>query len=82
MAKTHNIELVEIRFPDIEIACGDTIVWTNRLNSNHTITADDGEFDSGILGRDESFSHVFNKAGTVGYHCEIHPQQNGTITVT
>jgi hypothetical protein len=48
---------------------------------NHTVTADNGEFDSGVLGKDKSFSHLFDTAGTVEYHCEIHPNMTGIVVV-
>ena len=52
------------------------------MNMQHTVTADNGEFDSGVLNKDQSFSHVFAAAGVVGYHCEIHGNMVGTVTVT
>ena len=48
----------------------------------HTVTADNAEFDSGALSKDQTFSHVFNDVGTVGYHCEIHDFMQGTVVVT
>jgi plastocyanin len=52
------------------------------MGMQHTVTADDGSFDSGPIAQGETFSQVFNAAGSVGYHCEIHPQMTGTIIVT
>lgn len=83
MAKTHNIEITAMAFPnDTPIAAGDTVTWTNRMGMGHTVTADKGEFDSGVLGKDKSFSHTFDAAGTIAYHCEIHPFMKGKVTVT
>jgi plastocyanin len=84
MAQTHNIEITAMAFPDdVPIAKGDTVVWTNRMNAKHTVTADDGAFDSGQLAKDQSFSRVFDTAGTIPYHCNNHPtQMTGTVTVT
>lgn len=82
-AATHNIDITAMAFPDsTEIAKGDTVVWTNKMNMNHTVTADNGEFDAGVLGKDKSFSRTFDAAGSVPYHCEIHPNMTGTIVVT
>jgi plastocyanin len=58
------------------------VTWTNRMSARHTVTADNGEFDSGQLARDQSFSHTFTAAGAVPYHCEIHPFMTGQVTVT
>jgi plastocyanin len=82
MPQTHNIDITAMSFPDdTPVAAGDTVVWTNKMGMAHTVTADDGTFDSGRLTKDKSFSHVFNNAGQVAYHCEIHPSMTGTITV-
>ena len=64
------------------VAVGDTVVWTNRMNMSHTVTADNGEFDSGVLGQDQSFSHTFDAVGSVDYHCEIHPDMTGKISIS
>jgi plastocyanin len=80
---THNIEITEMAFPDdTPVAAGDTVTWTNRMDMNHTVTARNGEFDSGVLGLDQSFSHTFPAAGAVPYRCKIHPNMKGTVTVT
>ena len=81
--KTHSIEITAMAFPDdIAIAVGDTVVWTNRMNMNHTVTADNGEFDSGVLGQNQSFSKVFNSVGTFTYQCQIHPDMTGKVSVS
>src|SRR5262249_58391933 len=69
------IEIRDFAFhPDqTEIAVGTTVTWTNNDTTAHTVTADDGSFDSGPLDPGKSFSHTFDKAGTFAYHCKIHP---------
>ena len=52
------------------------------MNMNHTVTADNGEFDAGVLGKNKSFSRVFDTVGTVSYHCQIHPNMTGAVVVT
>jgi plastocyanin len=43
MPQTHNIEITTFGFPaNAPVAKGDTVVWTNRMGVNHTVTADDG----------------------------------------
>lgn len=62
---------------------GDTVAWTNNQTGiTHTVTADDGSFDSGRLAPGQSFSHLFSTAGTVAYHCSIHASMHGTIIVS
>ncbi len=58
-----------------------TITWTNNDSVPHTVTADDGSFDSGTLSPGASFTHAFASAGTVSYHCNIHPSMHGTVVV-
>ena len=60
---------------------GDTITWTNNGNHPHTVTADDGSFDSGTLQPGKSFSHTFWNPATVPYHCSIHPLMTGSVSV-
>ena len=60
---------------------GDTIEWTNRGTRPHTVTADDGSFDSGTLQPGQSFRHTFRNPGTVTYHCSIHPFMTGSVSV-
>jgi plastocyanin len=68
--------------PDpLTIHVGDTLRWTNKDGTSHTVTADDGSFTSQSLGSQATFTHTFNAPGPVAYHCAIHPSMQGTITV-
>ena len=66
---------------DAAIQPGDTIVWVNEGNTPHTVTSDDGLFDSEVLNPGESFMFTFPEAGTFSYHCEIHPSMTGSVSV-
>ena len=69
--------------PDpIEIAAGDAVTWTNNDGFAHTVTADDDSFDSGNMDQDATFEQTFDEAGEFAYHCNIHTQMTGTVTVT
>ena len=46
------------------------------------MTADDGSVDSGPLAPRASFSQTFPAAGLFTYHCAIHPQMTGAVTIT
>jgi len=65
----------------ITVAPGTTVTWTNRDSAGHTVTADDGTFDSKRLSNGSSFSETFTTAGTYTYHCAIHPSMTATIVV-
>ena len=60
---------------------GQPVKWTNQDGAAHTVTADDGAFDSGSLAGGTEFSFAFDRAGTYAYHCNIHPGMKGTVTV-
>lgn len=64
---------------------GDTVRWTQKDSSTHTVTSDDGtSFDSGnmvVVGPTSTFSHKFDAVGEFPYHCEVHPSMTATITV-
>lgn len=81
-----NASAVEIKgfafSPDtLEVSVGATVTWTNNDSATHTVTGDDGSFDSGNLDTGKTFSFTFSKAGTFTYHCKIHPNMKATITV-
>ena len=83
MAKTHTIEIKKKAYPtDTAVAKGDTVEWVNKMPMTHTVTADDGSFDSGAFGNGKSFSKVFDTAGTFAYHCNFHGEMRGKVTVT
>jgi plastocyanin len=65
------------------VRVGTRVTWTNRqADIQHTVTAGDGSFGSDPLSTGASFSHVFTVAGTYAYHCSIHTDMTGTVTVT
>lgn len=65
----------------VEIFVGDTVMWTNFDSAPHTATGNEGEFDSGTLQTDESFSFTFEEAGSFDYICTVHPYMEGTVIV-
>jgi plastocyanin len=60
---------------------GDTVVWTNADDQDHTVIAGDGSFNSGNIGSGRSFEHKFTRAGTFGYYCKYHPRMKGSVIV-
>lgn len=65
----------------VTVKVGDTVTWTNNDSVPHTVTADDGTFASDTLAQGQTFSFKFAKAGSVSYHCSIHPQMTAQVTV-
>jgi plastocyanin len=60
---------------------GDTVVWRNDGDQKHTVTADDGSFDSGMLAPGASFTRLLQATGVVRYHCTPHPWMKGVISI-
>ena len=52
-----------------------------RRRKDHTVTADDGSFDSGNLPDGKTFRHTFKKPGKYKYHCEYHPRDKAVVVV-
>jgi plastocyanin len=77
------VSIVDFAFQpaSVELATGGTVTWTNTGQAPHTVTADDGSFDSGTLSPGATFSQTFATAGTFTYHCNIHPQMTATVIV-
>ncbi|MBI4068518.1 hypothetical protein HY413_03910, partial [Candidatus Kaiserbacteria bacterium] len=71
---------------NITINASDTVVWTHVGGAGHTVTADDGSFNSGLLQSGQSFTRTFSTSGTYPYYCIPHGSpggvgMSGTITV-
>ena len=63
-------------------APGATLVVTNSDGSGHTLTATDGEFNTGSLGQGESVEITLpTEPGTYTFFCTIHPTMTGEITI-
>jgi plastocyanin len=63
--------------PAISVPVGTTLVWSRSGAHPHTVTADDGSFDSGVLRGPQTFEHTFTTAGEFAYYCDIHGGPGG-----
>lgn len=76
------VSIHELTFPGrLEIAAGTTVTWTNDDPLDHSVTATDGSFDSGLIHPGASWSHTFTAPGTYAYACTPHPFMHGTVVV-
>lgn len=75
----------------LSVPAGATIVFANVGGKPHTLTADDGSFDTGVVtpgpegGRFAGTNATLSvsQPGTYPFHCEVHPAaMKGTLTVT
>lgn len=63
------------------VRVGQKVTWVNTDTQDHTATADNGAFDTGVLSSGETKSWTPTKPGTYAYGCYIHPQVRGVIVV-
>jgi plastocyanin len=66
----------------IRAAVGDEIAWTNHDPADHTVTAENGGFDSGTMASGATFKMAFDSPGEYRYICALHPGMKGTVVVT
>jgi plastocyanin len=66
----------------LTIRPGTVVTWTNRGQHPHTVTFPDVNRDSGEVAPGGTFTAVFPYAGTYNYHCRLHPNMTGTITIS
>ena len=65
----------------VVLGVNSTVTWTNNDSSPHTVTANDGSFQSGNLAPGQSYTFTFTTPGTYEYHCTYHPWMVGTVVV-
>ena len=80
------ISLKDIAFHPQNVAVheGQAVRWTNDDDVAHTVTSQSGAtFDSGTLkpGIKAFYETTMRNAGTVTYHCTIHPNMTGKIKI-
>ena len=65
------------------VTAGQQIRWHNADSMTHTATQDGRGFDTGSIPPGGTSAPVtLATAGTVSYHCAIHPSMVGTLSVT
>ena len=67
---------------DATVMVGGSILWANSDNVVHTVTADNGSFDSGDLQPGTTFGFTFNEIGPHYYHCKYHEKTGVVKCVT
>ena len=72
---------------NLEVPAGSTVTWTNDGNVRHSATADDGSWDTGLIGAAEQASITFDTPGVYAYYCTLHGGPGGigmsaVVTVT
>ena len=78
--------------PSVTLQVNDTVTWrvpSTVVGSCHSVSSDDGLFDSGTLsagllclgGGAQSWSNTFTRAGIFRYHCKFVSGMAGVVTV-
>ena len=82
-AKTHTVTIKNSKYSpaSLTVNVGDTVVWKNDDDKDHTVIADDKSFKSDNISSGDDYTFAFKKAGTFKYGCKYHPREKGTITV-
>jgi plastocyanin len=60
---------------------GDTVTFSNTGAATHNATLDAGGCATPDIKPGSSSGLTFSVAGTYAFHCTIHPDMKGTITV-
>lgn len=68
--------------PQLDVAIGTTVTWTNDDQVSHTATSSDGLFDTGTIAAGESAEITFDETGTFEYVCAFHAGMRATIVVS
>ena len=68
---------------EVHVKAGGSVAWVNceADGTPHTATADDASFDSGLLSPPDAYIRAFPAAGSVAYHCDLHPFMKATVSV-
>ena len=81
-----NVTILNFAFSptSITVKQGSKVTWTNQDTAGHTVQETDGQVgpNSSTIGKGQSYSFIFNTVGTFQYHCSIHPDMTGMVTVT
>ena len=65
----------------LEVAAGDTVVWTNHDVVPHTVTASQAKVESGEIAPNNTFRFVARRKGEMPYLCRLHPVMKGLLVV-
>lgn len=66
---------------EVRVRAGTRVRWVNDDQVQHSVTAEDGAFDSSLIDPGRSFERVFDRPGSYSYHCTPHPFMHGRVIV-
>jgi plastocyanin len=68
----------------LRVTAGTRVTWVNcerPPGEAHTVTSDNGIFDSPFISVGQTYSRTFDVPGTFPYHCIPHPHMRAVIIV-
>jgi plastocyanin len=80
---THAVRIEGMKFvPErVEVAAGDTVVWTNKDFLPHSVTASEERIESGDMAPNKTWRFIARKKGEMPYICRLHPVMKGLLVV-
>jgi plastocyanin len=81
--KNYNVSIKEFAFSPaaLTVEAGSTVTFTNNDGVEHTVTAKDKSFDSGLIKKGETATITFSKAGEYAIYCKPHTFMTAKIIV-
>jgi plastocyanin len=88
---TQTITIKNFAFsPDtLTVKKGTIVTWINEDSAPHLVASDPHPAHTDLpglqstpLSKGQGYSFTFDKVGSWGYHCHLHPSMKGTIIVT
>ena len=81
LANTIAIQNFAFSPSSLKVVAGRKVTVINDDSAPHTLTSDDGKFDTGNIDPGNSGSFIAPSSGTYTYHCNIHRTMTGTLVV-
>lgn len=81
---TQTVVIKDFKFApaNLKVAPGTKLTVKNEDDAAHTLTANDGSFDTGNIAPKAQKEITVPKAGQVSYRCDIHQYMTGVIQVS
>lgn len=81
-AEPGTIVAADFALTSATVAPGAEVTVRNDDSVAHTVTADDGSFDTGTVAAGATAALTApSEPGEIRFHCEIHPAMTGTLTI-
>ena len=83
-AATVHAAVANFEWGAVSAKVGDVVTWTNSDSAPHAVALDDGScsMSDNIAASGGTRSLKFNVAGSFPFHCSVHPNMKGTITIS